>query len=77
MNILHLPSTPIFDTINQFVNGPYGPIILWTGFIIALLNCFFGYTLNKNMGDSSWHSNWWSHWSRWEPFTFTNRSRLS
>ena len=50
MNILHLPSTPIFDTINQFVNGPYGPIILWTGFIIALLNCFFGYTLRKIWG---------------------------
>lgn len=47
MDISNLPLPQIFSAVTDFLQGPYGPIVLWIGFIIALLNCFFGYTLRK------------------------------
>lgn len=50
MDSFHLPLGQISSAISEFLNGPYGPIVLWACFIIALLNCFFGYTLRKVWG---------------------------
>lgn len=47
MDIFNLPFDQISSAVTNFLNGPYAPIVLWIGFVIALLNCFFGYTLRK------------------------------
>ncbi len=50
MNMPNLPLEQISGAIRDFMLGPYGGAVLWTGFVIALLNCFFGYPLRKVWG---------------------------